>query len=61
MVTYISKIGEVKREFRRIHAQIKVKEGDENFQKNHSYFDAELAKLSEYFKITTKNWGILGP
>ena len=57
LVAYISKIGEVKREFRRIHAQIKVKEGDENFQKNHSYFDAELAKLSEYFKIATKKLG----
>ena len=51
---YQTKLETVKRNFRRIHAQIKSNEGEEAFQKKYPYYDEDLASLTEKFKSATK-------
>ena len=51
---YQAKLETVKRNFRRIHAQIKSNEGEEAFQKKYPYYDEDLASLTEKFKSATK-------
>ena len=52
--SYQSKLEVAKRNFRRIHAQLKANEGDEGFQEKYPYYDTELGSLNDKFKIVTK-------
>ena len=51
---YLTKIEVVKRDFRRIHSQLKAIEGDEDFQKKYPYYDKDLATLNTSFKEVSK-------
>ena len=53
---YVTKIVEIKREFRRVHAQLKISEGgdDEAFKKNHPYYVKDVAELDSLYKKSTK-------
>ena len=51
---YLTKIDVVKRDFRRIHSQLKAIEGDEDFQKKYPYYDKDLATLNTSFKEVSK-------
>ena len=50
---YISKIEDIKRHFRRIHAQLKISEG-ENFKRNFPNYESELSELNGNFKIANE-------
>ena len=53
---YVTKIVEIKREFRRVHAQLKISEGDDDeaFKKNHPYYVKDVAELDSLYKKSTK-------
>ena len=50
---YISKIEGVKRDFRRVHAQIKSTD-EANFDTQYPYYSNDLDKLNQHFKNASK-------
>ena len=50
---FITKIAETKRNFRRIHSQLKATDG-QNYGELYPNFDLQLNELSESFRIASK-------
>ena len=50
---YISRIGDLKRNFRRVYAELKTAEGTD-FAKNFPNFEKDLKELNETFKIASE-------
>ena len=55
---FVIKIGDMKREFRRVHAQLKSVEGND-FDKNHPDYKKHLDKLNEQFKNANNKLSVL--
>ena len=50
---YISGIGDLKRNFRRIYSELKIAEGD-NFARNFPHFEKDLHELTDSFKTASQ-------
>lgn len=53
IIHYITKIEDIKKEFRRVHAQLKNIEGNE-FQTKYPDFEKQLGELNEFFQMSNK-------
>ena len=47
---YVTKLGEAKKSFRRIHARFKIGEGD-GFNENYPNYDNKLKDINKFFKL----------
>ena len=54
LLTYVAKVEENKREFRRIHSQIKSNLGEEDFIDKYPYYDKLVNDLNNEFKASSK-------
>ena len=53
IIQYITKIEDIKREFWRVHAQLKNIEGND-FQNKYPEFEKQLSELNEFFQMSNK-------
>ena len=52
---FLCKIGDIKREFRRIHAQLKITEGD-NYGRVYPDYEKQLKELNNKFNTANKKF-----